>query len=171
MMMYLGVFPFGSNFFGTLWAFWTSWKSISFAGLGKFSFITCSNKFSVSCSCSSPSGTPIIRILERFRLSQRFVRLSSLLWILFLHSVPVGCLFFPFVPNCCSESWFLSCHCWLPEYFALFHFGYLSFFNQAQSVLWAFWLPVFWTVYLIGWLSFHCLVVFFLKLWSILSFG
>ena len=68
MMMCLGVFLFGSNFFGTLWASWTSWKSNSFARLGKFSFITYSNKFSTS-SCSSPSGTPIIWILERFRLS------------------------------------------------------------------------------------------------------
>ena len=46
MMMCLGVFLFGSNFFGTLWASWTSWKSISFTRLGKFSFIICSNKFS-----------------------------------------------------------------------------------------------------------------------------
>ena len=29
MMMCLGVFLFESNFFGTLWASWTSWKSIS----------------------------------------------------------------------------------------------------------------------------------------------
>ncbi|KAF6114594.1 hypothetical protein HJG60_010559 [Phyllostomus discolor] len=35
MMICLGVFLFGSNFFGTLWAFWTSWKSISFTKLGK----------------------------------------------------------------------------------------------------------------------------------------
>ena len=36
IMTRLGVFLFGSNFFGTLWASWTSWKSISFARLGKF---------------------------------------------------------------------------------------------------------------------------------------
>ena len=77
MMMCLGVFLFRSNFFGTLWASWTSWKSISFARLGKFAFIICSNKFSISCRCSV-SGTPIIWILEHFRLSQRFVRLTSL---------------------------------------------------------------------------------------------
>ena len=46
---------------------------------------------------------------------------------LFLHSVLVGCLFLPFVPNCCFESWFPSCHCWFPEYFGLFHLGYPSF--------------------------------------------
>ena len=77
MMMCLGVGFLGSNFFETLWASWTSWKSVSFARLGKFSFIICSNKFSVSCCCST-FGTPIIRILECFRLSPRFVSLSSL---------------------------------------------------------------------------------------------
>ena len=39
MMMCLGVFLLGSSFFGTLWASWTSWKSISFARLEKFSFV------------------------------------------------------------------------------------------------------------------------------------
>ena len=50
MMMCLGVFLFGSNFSGTLWVSWISWKSISFTRLGKFSFIIFSNKFSISCS-------------------------------------------------------------------------------------------------------------------------
>ena len=31
---------------------------------GKFSFIICSIKFSISCSSASPSGTPMIRMLE-----------------------------------------------------------------------------------------------------------
>ena len=55
--MCLGLFLLQSNFFGTLWASWTFWKSISFARLGKFSFIICLNKFSIFCSSSSPSGT------------------------------------------------------------------------------------------------------------------
>ena len=42
------------SFFGTLWASWTSWKSISFAKLGKFSFIICSNKFSILFSLWYP---------------------------------------------------------------------------------------------------------------------
>ena len=37
--------------------------------------------------------------------------------------------------------------------------------------MWASWLPVFWSVHLIGWLSLCHLVVFFLELWSVLSFG
>ena len=81
MMMYLGVSLFGSNFFGIL-SSWASWKSISLARLGKFSFIICSTKFSISCSSSSPSGTPMIQMLECLRLSQRFLSLSSFFWIL-----------------------------------------------------------------------------------------
>ena len=80
IMMCLGVFLFGSNFFGNLWASWTSWKSIPFARLGMFSFIICSNKFSTSCSCSSP-GTPMILMLDCLKLSQRFQSLSSFFWI------------------------------------------------------------------------------------------
>ena len=170
MMMYRGVFLLGSNFFGTLWASWiswNSWKSIFFTRLGKFSFLICSNKFSISCSCSSPSGSPIIRTLERLKLSQRFLSLSSFFEFLFLHSVQVRCLFLAFVPNCCFESWFPSCHCWFPEYWVSF---ICSFFDQAQSVLWASWLLVFWTLHHIGWLSPHCLVPF-LEFYSILSFG
>ena len=99
MMMCLGVFFFGSNFFGTLWASWTSWKSIFFARLGQFSFIICSNKFSISCCCSS-TGTSIIWILECFRLSQRFTRLSSLFWIL----VSSFCSSWMIISSFCSTS-------------------------------------------------------------------
>ena len=98
ILLCLGVFLLGLNFSGTLRASWISWESISFTRLGNFSFIICSNKFSISC-CSSPSGTPKIQILEDFRLSQRFVRLFTFFEFLFLHSVPVACLFLPFVPN------------------------------------------------------------------------
>ena len=71
----------GPNFFGTLWASWASWASISFTRLGEFSFIICSDKFSISWSSSSPSGTPIIQILEHFRLLQRFLNLSSFFFV------------------------------------------------------------------------------------------
>ena len=82
IMMCLGVFLLGSSFFGTLSASWTSWKSISFDRLGKFSFIICSNKFSIFSSSSSPSGTPIIRMLELFMASGRFLSLSSFFQVL-----------------------------------------------------------------------------------------
>ena len=88
----------------TLRASWTSWKSISFARLGKFSSIICSNKFSIFCSSSSPSGTPIIRMLEHFEMPWRFLSLSSFFEFLFLHSFLVGCSFFPSGPHCLLES-------------------------------------------------------------------
>ena len=66
---------FGSKLFATLWASWTSWKSNSFARLGKFSFIICSNKLSISCY--SPSGTLMLQMLECLKLSLRFFSLSS----------------------------------------------------------------------------------------------
>ena len=69
IMMCLGVFLLRSSFFRTLWASQTSWKYISFARLGKFSFIICSNKFSISCSSPSPSGTLMIQMLERLKFS------------------------------------------------------------------------------------------------------
>ena len=81
-MMCLGVFLLWSNFFGTHWASWISWKSVFFARLGKFSFIICSNTFSNSCSSSSPSGTPMIQMLEHLKMSWRFLSLSSFFWIL-----------------------------------------------------------------------------------------
>ena len=87
-------------------------------------FLHYSNKLSISCCCSFPSGTPIIWILEHFMLSQRFLSLLTFLdsfFILFQLYI------LPFFPNHCFESWLPSCHCWFPEYFALFHFVYLSF--------------------------------------------
>ena len=51
----------------------------------------------------------------------------------------------------------------------VFHFTpfLLSFWDQAQSVLWASWLPMFWTLHEIAYLSHHCLALF-LKFWSVL---
>ena len=80
------------------WTLWTSWKSVSFARSGKFSFIICSNKFLISCSSSS-SGTPVIQMLEHFKMSWRFQSLSSFFFeFLFLHSFLVGCFFLPSGP-------------------------------------------------------------------------
>ena len=57
--------------------------TISFPILGKFSTIVSSNIFSVPFFFSSSSGTPIIRMLVHLILSQRSLRLSSSLFILF----------------------------------------------------------------------------------------
>ena len=97
-MMCLGVYFLESNFFGTLWASCTSWKSISFTRLGKFSFIIFSNKF--YWSSSSPSGTPMIQMMDRLKLSQRFISLSSFFSeFFFLYSVLAECLLLPCGPN------------------------------------------------------------------------
>ena len=64
------------------------WDSLSFlnflevyffARLGNFSFMICSNKFSIFCSCSSPSGTPMIWMLECLKMSWRFLSLLMFL--------------------------------------------------------------------------------------------
>ena len=76
MMMYLGVCFLGSNFFGTLLASLDFLQVYFCCKIGEVLHYF-SSKFSVSWCCCSPSGTPIIRILEYFRLSQRFLGLSS----------------------------------------------------------------------------------------------
>ena len=145
-MMCLGVCFLGSNFFGTLWTSWTSWKSISFNRLGEFSFIICSNKFSISWSYSSSSGTPIIWIVECFRLSQRFPRPSSFFlnscffirfWLdvyffLLFQIIALSPGFLPVTVGSLNILLFFT--------LGIFHL-FFSFFDQAQSVLWAFWLP------------------------------
>ena len=160
--MCLGEFLLGSNFFGTVWASWAC-MSRSFTRLGKFSFIICSNKFSISHSSSSPSVTPMIQMSKHLKLSQRFLSLSSFFWIL-VSSFCSSWMFSSFFPNCWCESQFPSLHCCFPVYCPIFHFVQPSFLpsscNWTQSLLWASWLPVFWTLPLVGYLSSCCLVLF-----------
>ena len=79
--MCLGVFHLGCILFGTLWISWT-WVAISFPILGKVSTIISSSIFSWPFFLSS-SGTPTIWMLGHLTLSQRFLRLSSFLLIVF----------------------------------------------------------------------------------------
>ena len=75
---------------GTLWVSWT-WMTISFPIIGKFSTIISSSIFSWPFPLSSSSGTPMIRMLGHLTLSQRSLKLSSFLLILFsslLHLFP-----------------------------------------------------------------------------------
>ena len=80
IIMCLGVFLLWFILLGTLCASWT-WLTISFSMLGKFSAIISSNIFSGPFSFSS--GTHIIWMLVHLMLSQRSLRLSSFLYILF----------------------------------------------------------------------------------------
>ena len=148
--MYLGVCFLGSNFFGTLWVSWTSWKSISFTRLRKFSFIMFSNKFSISCCCSSPSGTPMIRMLECLKMSCRSLSFS-LFWIL----ISSFCSGWMFLSSFWSKSliWVLVSFpsLLIPPY--IFFFISLciafisSFILQLSSInSVSIWLPVFWTL-------------------------
>ena len=89
MTMCLGVFLFGSNFFGTLWASRTC-VSFSFTRLGKFLVIISSNRFSIPCSVYSPSDIPMMQMLLHFMLSKMFLNLSLFFfsfccscWVLF----------------------------------------------------------------------------------------
>ena len=63
-----------------LCASWTG-MSISFTKLEKFSFIIFSNQFSISCSSSSPSGTPMIQMLVHLEMSQGLLILSSYIFL------------------------------------------------------------------------------------------
>ena len=96
--MCLGVCFLGSNFFGTFWASWTSWKSIPYARLGEF-FSIFANMFSICCSCSYPSGTSIIQMLVSLKLSWRFLSLSSV----FLIFVSSFCSTWTFIYSLCSK--------------------------------------------------------------------
>ena len=78
--MCLVVSHLGFILFGTLW-FWT-WVAISFLILGKFSTIISSSIFTCPFFLSS-SGTPMIWMLGCLALSQRSLKLSSFLLILF----------------------------------------------------------------------------------------
>ena len=88
--MCLGVFHFGFILFETVWVSWT-WVTISLSILGNFSTIISLSIFSWPFFLSSFSGTPMIQMLWSFTLSQRSLRLSSFLLIIFsslLHLFP-----------------------------------------------------------------------------------
>jgi len=109
---YLGVFCLGFILFGTLWVSWT-WVTNSFPILGNFSTIISSSIFSWPFFLSSYSGTPMIQMLGHLTLSQRSLRLSSFLLILFpplLHLFPS--LYLPPHLSYLLPQLF---HCWFPR--------------------------------------------------------
>ena len=114
LIMCLGVFHLGFILYGTLWASWT-WVVISFPILGTFKTIISSSVFSWPFFSSSSSGTPMIQMLGHLTLSQKSLRLSSFLLILFSFSSLLH-LFPPlYLPPHLSYMWqSLSYSCWFP---------------------------------------------------------
>ena len=129
--MYFGVGLFASILFGTLCASWT-YMCISFTKLGKFSFIIFKNRFPISCSFSSPSGTAMMQMLECLKLSRRLLPLSLFSGVLFYFCCLIGCFLLPYVPN----HWFnfqfhpLYC-CYYPVNCSLFQLVYPSFLTGS----------------------------------------
>ena len=134
--MCLIVFCLGFVLFGTLWVSWT-WVAISFPILGNFSTIISSSIFSWSFFLSSSSGTPMIQMLGCLTLSQKSLRLSSFLLILFssllhlflpfylLSHLPIFCLHYSIVGPLQSV---------LISFIALFIIDWL-FFVSCRSLL------------------------------------
>ena len=123
--MCLGVGLFASILFGGLYASWTC-VSTSFTKLGKFSFIIFSNRFPISCSFSSPSSTPMRRMLESLKLSQKLLILSSFFGFFFLPVVLCGFLL-PYVPNHWFDSQLHLLYCCFPVNCSLFQLMYPLF--------------------------------------------
>ena len=86
--MYLGMFLLGFILYWTLYASWT-WLTVSFSMLETFWNIISSNIFSHHFFFSSFSETHVIQMLLHLILSQRSLRLSSVLFILFTLSSEV----------------------------------------------------------------------------------
>ena len=84
--MCLGVFCLGFILLGTLWVSWT-WVVIYIPIVENFSTIIFSSIFSGPFFLSSSSETPMIRMLECLTLSQKSLRLSSFLLIIFFPSL------------------------------------------------------------------------------------
>ena len=137
-MMYLSGGLFGTQLFGTLWASWTC-VSLPFTSLWKFLAIISSNRFSISCSLSTPSGFPMMWMLLCFVLSQRFLKLSSFKKIFFLFAALPGCFFLHFLAN----HWFGT----LLHLPTVYSFQYVIYFRYCIF----FWL-------------FSCFYVFFMLL-------
>ena len=127
-MLYPGVFLLGSNFLDLYFQF--------LCQMGVVLFHYFSNKFSISCSSSSPSGNPIIWILERLKMPQRFLSLliflNSCFFILFWLNLYFYLLFqifdlsHGFLPFSASSLYILL-------YFTLYSLHFFLYFARVHS--------------------------------------
>ena len=101
IMICLGVTLYGFILIGTLC---TSWACMTFSliKLRKFSVIIFSNRFSMPCSPSSPSGNPMIWVLSHFRLCCNSLKPSSS-FLVFFHFVALSG---NFLLSCPPGHWF-----------------------------------------------------------------
>ena len=125
------MFLLGSNFFGTL-SFLDFLEVYFLCQIGEVLHYFF-NKFSISCSSSSPSVTSMIQMLEYLKLSHRFLCISSFSWI--------------FVSSFCSGLMFISSFSsklfiWVPVSFpsllvpCIYFFILLYIAFTSSSILW-----------------------------------
>ena len=124
---------FASTLFGALCVFRTC-MSVSFTKLVEFSLIISGNKFSISCSFSSPSSTPMIWMLVCLKLSQRLLTLLSFIWILF-SSCSDWMFFLSCVPNHWFDSWLHLLYCCFPINCSLFQLVNPLFLTRSFYVV------------------------------------
>ena len=126
--MCLGVGLFASILCGTVCASWT-YMSISFIKLEKSSSIIFSNRFLISCSISSPSGTPMMAMLELLKFSKR-----RLYYPHFLDSFCCCCSDWLIFTSLCSKSliwlWLHPLHWCFPVNCSFFKLVYPSFLKD-----------------------------------------
>ena len=112
--------------------------TISFPMLGKFSPIIFSNIFSDPFSFSSSPATPIIQMLECLMLSQRSLRLSSILFILF--SLFWSTAVISAILSSLTYMFFCLSYSAIASFYCIFNFSYCVvhhclFFSSSRSLL------------------------------------
>ena len=113
----------------------STWVTLSFPMLGKFSTIFSSNIYSGPFSLSSPSGTPMLWIFLYLIFSQDSLRLSSFHFILFSLFCPMTVIYTILLAHLSVLLLHLFCY-WFLLVYSSFHLLYLClFFNFSRSLV------------------------------------